>query len=181
MLHLPIVGVLGSGSEPHAERAEPLGRMLAEEGVHLLTGGGGGVMECVSRAFATAPGARLGRVIGVLPGSVGDGSYEARPGYPNRWVEIPIRTHLPLSGITGSSTLSRNHINILSSDALVVLPGGAGTRSEVHLALIYGKPLVGFMGDWREIEDLEAEIPCTTDLTAVRAFLRRHLRARPPR
>ena len=181
MLHLPIVGVLGSGSDPQPERAEPLGRMLAEEGVHLLTGGGGGAMECVSRAFATAPGARLGRVIGILPGSVEDGCYEARPGYPNRWVEIPVRTHLPLSGITGSSTLSRNHINILTSDALIVLAGGPGTRSEVNLALLYGKPLLGFMEDWREVEDLDRDIPCTTDLAAVRAFLRRILRARHAR
>ncbi len=178
MLHLPIVGVLGSGSDPQAERAAPLGRLLAEEGVHLLTGGGGGVMECVSRAFATSPGHRLGRVLGVLPGSVDDGCYFPREGYPNRWVEIPIRTHLPLSGITGSSTLSRNHINVLTSDALLVLPGGAGTRSEVQLALLYGKPLLGLMDDWREVEDLECPIQCTTDLAAVRAFLRRTLRGR---
>lgn len=46
---LPIVGVLGSGSEPHEEQAKPLGEWLAREGVHLLTGGG--VMEAVSRAF----------------------------------------------------------------------------------------------------------------------------------
>ncbi|HUT02907.1 MAG TPA: DNA-binding protein, partial [bacterium] len=45
---LPIVGVLGSGSEPHEEKAKPLGEWLAREGVHLLTGGGGGVMEAVS-------------------------------------------------------------------------------------------------------------------------------------
>lgn len=177
MLHLPIVGVLGSGSDPQARWAEPLGRMLAGEGVHLLTGGGGGAMECVSRAFATAPGSRLGRVLGILPGSVEDGVYIPRPGYPNRYVEIVIRTHLPLGGITGSSTLSRNHINILSSDALVVLPGGAGTRSEVNLAVLYGKPLLGFMDDWREVEDLDGPIPCTTDLAALRAFLRRSLRS----
>lgn len=176
MLHLPIVGVLGSGSDPQDERAGPLGRMLAEEGVHLLTGGGGGAMESVSKAFATAPGTRLGRVLGVLPGSVEDGCYTTRPGYPNRWVEIVIRTHLPLGGITGSSTLSRNHINILSSDALIALPGGAGTRSEVNLAVLYGKPLIGFMESWEQVEDLECPIPCTTHIAAVRAFLRRSLR-----
>ena len=36
------------------ELAEPLGRMLAAIGVHLLTGGGRGVMESVSRAFHDA-------------------------------------------------------------------------------------------------------------------------------
>jgi uncharacterized protein (TIGR00725 family) len=173
---LPIVGVVGSGSEPHAAQAELLGRVLAEEAVHLLTGGGGGVMEGVSRAFATAPGGRLGLVLAVLPGSSDDGRYQPRPGYPNRWVELVIRTHLPLSGITGTSTLSRNHINVLSSDAVIALPGGAGTRSEVLLALGYGKPVLGFMDDWRRIAGLDRPIPLATEAAAVRAFLRRVLR-----
>ena len=36
---LPVVGVLGSGSVEHSERARALGRWLAGQGVHLLTGG----------------------------------------------------------------------------------------------------------------------------------------------
>ena len=48
---LPIVGVLGSGTEPHSDRATILGRWLGTQPVHLLTGGGGGTMETVSRAF----------------------------------------------------------------------------------------------------------------------------------
>ena len=84
---LPIVGVMGSGSEAHEELAVPLGRLLAELGCHLLTGGGGGVMAAVGAAFvAVEP--RVGRSIGVLPGP------DARPGYPNPSVEIAIRTHL---------------------------------------------------------------------------------------
>ena len=38
---------MGSGTTPHADLAIPLGRALARMGVHLLTGGGGGVMEAV--------------------------------------------------------------------------------------------------------------------------------------
>ena len=48
---LSIVGVMGSGTAPHAERARSVGQWLAQQGVHLLTGGGGGVMEAVSQAF----------------------------------------------------------------------------------------------------------------------------------
>ena len=51
MSRLPIVGVMGSGKDPQKPRAEHVGRWLAGEGVHLLTGGGAGVMESVSRSF----------------------------------------------------------------------------------------------------------------------------------
>ncbi|MCH7856306.1 MAG: DNA-binding protein, partial [Gemmatimonadetes bacterium] len=46
---------MGSGSRPYLERASALGRWLAESGVHLLTGGGGGVMAAVSQSFYDVP------------------------------------------------------------------------------------------------------------------------------
>jgi len=177
MRRLPIVGVIGSGTEAHQVWSEPLGQLLAGEAVHLLTGGGGGVMEAVSRAFATTPG-RHGRVIGVLPGQVDDFGHQALAGYPNSWVEIPIHTHLALSGITGTSTLSRNHINVLSSDVIIALPGGAGTCSEVRLAIHYNKPLLGWMSDEAWIEGLNEKIERTDKPGVLRAFLRRTLRRR---
>ena len=127
MARLPIVGVMGSGSEAHQERAREVGCWLATEGVHLLTGGGAGVMASVSKAFHEMPG-RRGLVIGVLPSSASRS--QPKPGYPNSWVEIPIVTHLPLSGERGTDPMSRNHINLLSSDVLIFLPGSAGTASE---------------------------------------------------
>jgi len=96
-------------------------------------------MEAVSRAFHDTP-ARKGLVLGVLPGGEGARAPESR--YPNPWVEVVIRTHLPLSGERGREPLSRNHINVLTSDVVVALPGGAGTESEVALAVRYGRPLV---------------------------------------
>jgi predicted Rossmann-fold nucleotide-binding protein len=48
-------------------QAIPLGEWLASIGVHLLTGGGKGVMESVSKAFYESP-ARQGVVLGVIPG-----------------------------------------------------------------------------------------------------------------
>jgi uncharacterized protein (TIGR00725 family) len=138
---------MGSGAESHEKLAVPLGRWLAEAGFDLLTGAGKGVMAAVSRAFLEVEG-RRGLVIGIIPGSTdAAGNYEAPPGYPNPWVELAVRTHLPLSGVLGTDPRSRNHINILTSDVIVVLPGSAGTLSEIELARRYGKPLIAFVGE----------------------------------
>jgi uncharacterized protein (TIGR00725 family) len=173
---IPIVAVLGSGSEPHEDRAAEVGAWLAAEGVHLLTGGGGGVMAAVSRAFfETEP--RRGMVIGVLP-AAGPGLARAKPGYPNPWVEIPIATHLPLSGERGTDPLSRNHINLLSADVAILLPGGAGTASEARLALLYQRPVIAYLEARDEIPGLPPEIPLATSLEQVRDFVRGVLQPR---
>ena len=65
----------------------------------------------------------------------------------NPWIEIPILTHLPLSS---ESRHSRNHVNVLTADALVALPGGSGTLSEVRLRLQYGRRVIVFLGDPKE-------------------------------
>ncbi len=164
-----VVGVMGSGSEEHRERAEIVAGVLASLPVDLLTGGGRGVMTSVSRAFAEQPG-RRGRVIGVLPCREDDPLHRPPPGYPNPWVELVIRTHLPYSGERGTDPLSRNHVNVLSSDAIVVLPGGTGTASEVALALRYRRPAIGFL-ERGEMPGLPPALPVTTDPERLRAFL----------
>ena len=141
MKRLPIVGVMGSGTVDHTALAEPLGTLLATKGVHLLTGGGKGVMEAVSRAFV-AVHPRAGSCIGIIPGDYNKGLPKA--GYPNRYVEIPIYTHLPHSGAKGMDALSRNHINVLTSNILIFLPGGDGTHTERMLALQYDKIFMHF-------------------------------------
>ena len=165
---VPIVGVMGSGSEGHIERATPLGRWLAESGVHLLTGGGGGVMAAVCKSFYSVRH-RTGSVIGIIPWDEDAG--KPREGYPNPWVEIPIYTHLPLSGGQGTEPLSRNHINVLSSDVIVALPGGTGTASEVTLAVDYRRPIVAFVDSEDQIPGLSSEVPVERDFEAVRAFV----------
>lgn len=134
----PIVGVMGSGADSHEDLAAPLGRAIAGNGWHLLTGAGRGTMTATSRAFVETPG-RAGLCIGVLPGAEDGGG--SPDGYPNPWIEIAVRTHLPLSGAAGTGPDSRNHINVLSADAVVALPGSAGTWSEIELSLRYGRPL----------------------------------------
>lgn len=63
-----------------------------------------------------------------------DGTINPPAGYPNPYVELCINTHLPASGTQGTQCHSRNHINILTSDIVIALPGSAGTASEVFLA-----------------------------------------------
>jgi uncharacterized protein (TIGR00725 family) len=135
------VGVMGSGTVEHDEYARPVGEALAELGVNLLTGGGGGVMTAVSRAFTSAP-RRTGICIGIIPCASESDRGTAKAGYPNAFVELAIYTHLPYSGRQGTHDLSRNHINVLSCAAVVALPGEDGTAAEVSLAIRYGKPVI---------------------------------------
>jgi len=188
---LPIVGVMGSGTRPHLERASALGRWLAECGVHLLTGGGGGVMAAVSKSFYDTPD-RQGLVIGILPCNESLESNEspeeskagrpnAKDGYPNQWVEIPILTHLPLSGERGMEPMSRNHINVLSSDVIVALPGDAGTLSEVELSVRYGRPVIAFVESDEEIPGLPNSVPISSSLEGVQTFVMTQLGLSAPR
>ena len=148
---MKIVGVLGDSRKGYPELACALGAWLATKGVHLLTGGGQGVMEEVSRAFHQVR-PRSGIVFGIIPqGS--SSPYAPKQGYPNPWVEAPIYTHLHGKkfqdgggGDDPIGSFSRNHINVLSASVLVALPGGQGTYSEIELAARYWKPLVVFLG-----------------------------------
>jgi len=122
----PIVGVVGSGKEESGGLAYSLGRRIAENGFILLTGGGLGVMEEASRGAHEAGGL----VIGVLPN---ERKYPIR-GYPNKYVDIPIYTGL---------SDARNAINAKTSDVIVALKGGAGTLSEIALAIKSGTSVIG--------------------------------------
>jgi uncharacterized protein (TIGR00725 family) len=57
------VAVIGSGAE-HEGRAEEVGRLLAERGCTVVTGGRGSVMAAAARGAKSAGGV----TIGVLPG-----------------------------------------------------------------------------------------------------------------
>ncbi len=148
---LKIVGVVGSGSRRYPELSNFVGKAVAKSGCHLLTGGGGGVMEEASKAFCEIS-PREGICIGILrgdtypeSGNIGTRLFHT-PSYINDWVELPIHTHLPLSGRRGREQGSRNHINVLSPDVLVALPGGNGTYSEVTLRIDYGREVILFLG-----------------------------------
>lgn len=172
-----MVAALGGGGEPLApavaDRCRALGELLARCGCHLLTGGGKGVMGAVARAFVAVP-ERRGLSLGILPGDAGTG--EPPPGYPNPSVELAIRTHLPARGERGAEPGSRNHLNVLSADALIALAGSTGTLSEIRLALRYGKPIVAFVEDTAvELPGLPQQVTVLSDLDDVEAWLKRSL------
>ncbi len=112
----------GSCDEPTRMHAYELGRLIAESGWVLLNGGrNAGVMAASARGAAEAGGL----VIGILPDDHWDGVAAG--------VEVPV--------LTGMGD-ARNEINVLSSRVVVALKGGAGTLSEVALALKAGRPVV---------------------------------------
>lgn len=179
---LHVVGVMGSGRDPHTARSRRVGEWLARAGYHLLTGGGSGVMAAVTEAFvgvADRPGRAVGILPAVPPGAAGAAAGEAPPGYPNPWVEIAIRTHLHRLGAHGGDTGSRNHLNVLSSDALIILPGAEGTASEARLALHYGRPCIAYLADRSEVPGLPVDIPVAPRFERVAGFVRDACAARP--
>ncbi|MBI4128723.1 MAG: LOG family protein [Parcubacteria group bacterium] len=120
-----IIGVMGSGKEASSfdiGRAFALGKLIADNGWVLLSGGiGDGVMDAASQGAKAAGGLTIG-IIPRLTSTV------------SKWVDIPIMTDM------GSG---RNNINALSSTVLVACGiRGAGTASEVALALKAGKHVV---------------------------------------
>jgi uncharacterized protein (TIGR00725 family) len=129
VIRRPIVGVVGGGAASAATcaAARAVGRRIAGGGALLLCGGRGGVMEAAAR------GAREGggRTIGILPFAPGEGE-------ANRYVDCAI-----FSGLGDG----RNYFNACASDVLIALAGGAGTLSEIALALKIGVPVV-FLDAW---------------------------------
>jgi uncharacterized protein (TIGR00725 family) len=122
----------GHNATPEVEHlAFELGAAIADAGHVLLTGGRNeGVMAAATR------GAREngGLTIGIHPGCL----QESEPAD----ADIVVFTGLGFA---------RNSINVLSSDAIIALPGAAGTLSEVAYAQTYRKPtaLLGFEdNDW---------------------------------
>jgi uncharacterized protein (TIGR00725 family) len=122
----PIIGVMGSGDkarEVDIKTAFELGSLIAQQNWVLLSGGrNNGVMDAVNKG-ANSSG---GLTIGVMPTKDNDLISEA--------VDIAIITDM------GSA---RNNINVLSSDVVVACGiGGAGTASEIALALKSNKPVI---------------------------------------
>jgi predicted Rossmann-fold nucleotide-binding protein len=141
---LPIVAVLGDGSTVPPARAVlavQIGAMVAGLGAHLLTGAGFGVMAAAAEGFVGKSG-RRGLSIGIVPrdpAGAMDAPNRSDTGalYPNPYIEIAIFTPLPPRVEDWTRTPSRNHINILTANAIVALPGRNGTRNELEMALTY--------------------------------------------
>jgi len=141
-----IVGVMGSHEDAWSEYSQPVGELLARRGFNLLTGAGGGVMTAVAQAF-TDVDHRKGVAIGVLPAVDYKGQKLDTEDYPNPYIEVPMITPLSAKAQSDAMPFSRNLVNVMTSKALIVLPGSHGTKNEVSLALMYNKPLIMFGPD----------------------------------
>lgn len=171
MKRLPIIGVMGSRDQEHPELTVPLGEMIARKGCHLLTGGGQGVMLKVSEAFCAIPRhERQGVCIGIIPTTRDEnGHFIERNGYPNKFIEIPIVTPLPVSDPAIPDLINRNHVNILSSDVIIALPGGVGTANEIELAIKFKKPLI--LLDPNNVNGCPSSVPRAKTLDEIEKFI----------
>ncbi|MBM3529219.1 MAG: hypothetical protein FJX62_14110 [Alphaproteobacteria bacterium] len=141
---LPIVAVFGAGTALADERAgfaRDVGRMVAALGAHLLTGAGFGVMAAAAEGFVSVAG-RAGLSIGIVPrapqGAFDEPNHDAGgQAYPNPFVEIAVHTPLPPRVGDWHRDPARNHVNVLTADAIVALPGGPGTHNELDMAAEY--------------------------------------------
>ncbi len=110
---------------PRALRAaEDVGRLIAERGAVVVSGGLSGVMEAVSR------GAKLagGLVVGILPG------FDKRHANP----------HVDIALTTGMGSM-RNALTVRVADAVIMIAGGIGTLNELTMAY-QDKPTVVLEG-----------------------------------
>ena len=114
------VAVIGSGSE-HEARAEEVGRLLAERGCTVVTGGLGEVMAAAARGAKSAGGT----TIGILPGE--------RREDANRWID-----HVVITGIGHA----RNLAVVASGDAVIAVGGSWGTLAEIGFAMRFGRAVV---------------------------------------
>jgi uncharacterized protein (TIGR00725 family) len=125
------VAVIGSGVE-HEERAEEVGRLLAERGCTVVCGGRGEVMAAAARGAKAAGGT----TIGILPG-------ETRAD-ANEWID-----HVVVTGVGHA----RNLAVAASGDAVIAIGGAWGTLTEIGFAGILARPVVILEPGW-EIEGI---------------------------
>ena len=142
------VSVIGSGTE-HEENAEQVGRLLAERGATVVTGGLGEVMAAAARGAKGAGGT----TIGILPGETRmDG---------NPWLD-----HVVVTGIGHG----RNLAVVASGDAVIAVGGRYGTLAEIGFALALGRPVVVLEPGWQVEGTQRAQTPAeAVELALARA------------
>ena len=118
------VAVIGSGAEWEAA-AEEVGRLLAERGCTVVTGGLDEVMAAAHRGAKAAGGT----TIAILPGE-------------DRAAANPWADHVVVTGIGHARNLA-----VAASRRRVIAVGGSyGTIAEMALALRLGRPVVALDG-----------------------------------
>jgi uncharacterized protein (TIGR00725 family) len=143
-------GVSGPGigaTEEECATAFEVGRLLAQAGAVVVTGGLGGVMAAASRgAFEHG-----GTTVGLLPGS------DREAANPYLTVSIP----------TGLGEM-RNALLVRTCDGIIAVGGSWGTASEIALACRSGVPVFS-LGGWQFPEDGPVQVASVEE--AVRRLL----------
>jgi len=115
------------------EYAERIGELLAKKGVIVFTGGADGVMELASKGAKNKNGTTVG-----TPGRTRESS--------NKYIDIEVLTPIDVGDFLFAG--------ILSCDAIITIPGGAGTMAELCLAYRYKKPIVIIEGLSKDYDNL---------------------------
>jgi uncharacterized protein (TIGR00730 family) len=160
------ISVFGSARTAHGSReylwAETIGRLLAEAGYAVITGGGPGVMEAANKGAAEAGGVSIG--LGIeLPEEQGINDY----------VNL---------GINFRYFFARKTMFVKYAQGFIVLPGGFGTLDELFESLtlvqthtvqnfpivLMGKSYWGGLIEWLKEQVAGGGNIDTTDLDLVR-------------
>jgi uncharacterized protein (TIGR00725 family) len=121
-IQILIIGHNTNGcTEEHSKIAYETGSEIAKAGHVLITGGLGGVMEAASRGARDSNGL----TVGIIP--QGDANMA------NQYCDIVIPTGMGLT---------RDFLNALSADGIIIIGGGSGTLSEMCAAYMHKKPMV---------------------------------------
>jgi uncharacterized protein (TIGR00725 family) len=123
-----IISVIGSSvaTEEELRNALEVGREIGRRGAVLVCGGLTGVMESAARGAKETGGL----TIGLIPGEEASAA--------NPYIDIVIPTGLGVA---------RNVLVVASGQAVIAIGGKLGTLSEIAIAFLKGKPVIG-LGTW---------------------------------
>ena len=117
-----VIGNNDNGCTPELEKlAYDVGSEVAKSKSVLITGGLGGVMRAACHGGQEAGGI----TVGIIP--------QDDPTHANEFCDIVIPSGMGLT---------RDFLNALSADGVIVIGGGSGTLSEICAAYMYKKPIV---------------------------------------
>lgn len=117
-----VIGNNTNGCTPEHEKiAYEIGSEIAKSGSVLITGGLGGIMTAASHGSHDSNGLS----VGIIP--------QDDASLANEYCDIVIPTGMGLT---------RDFLNALSADGIIIVGGGSGTLSETCAAYMHKKPMV---------------------------------------
>ncbi|NNM36245.1 MAG: TIGR00725 family protein [Nitrosopumilus sp.] len=117
-----VIGHNTNGCTPdHEKVAYDVGVEVAKSNSVLITGGLGGVMTAASHGAKDAGGL----TVGIIP--------QDDASLANEYCDVVIPTGMGLT---------RDYLNALSADGVIIVGGGSGTLSEVCASYMHKKPMV---------------------------------------